>query len=188
MRFVSNNTSCCNCRRKSPDLKVRQFHRSLLRGKHSKTYYAVPKLTNAESRMYRRKKTTGDGPKVWLCSCCERYLLERSDCASDYWPAMVYKFLALQCSEHLVKVSFECKWKLIPSTWRPWWEEEFCSSLQDMVVHPVFVDKTLELVEVKEAVEDLRWLRLATSMDRHFAYPEVSAFDDNCCLIYVICC
>lgn len=164
------NVPCANCRRVGPDLDVQEFGRQALLGKHTRTYYAVPKLTREELRTRRRH-----GPnavRVYLCGCCKRYILEKSDDASDYWPGMIYKFLVHKNSRHAKKVSFCQKWSLIPQTWRHWWQTEFQHRIE-AGVDPVFVDVSNELQEVTEAINELKWARLAKNMDQHFAYPEV---------------
>ena len=171
--MYSYSVCCDNCRRKGPDLKVRRFPRTGLKGKHSKTYYAIPKLTKEQKRSCRRN--CENDTHVMLCSCCERYLLEGSTDANDYWPSMVYEFLVHTNSKDSLKVRFWQKWRLIPATWRPWWQDSLLYLRQSIENMPLFVDLTGELQEVKETIEELRWVRLAKCMDTHFVYPEVSA-------------
>lgn len=168
----STNVACANCRRVGSDLVVRQYSRRLLSHKHSRPYYALPNLTAAETRT--RRCMGADALKIWLCGCCDRHLLENSNDASDYWPAMIYKFLVHKNSKHSAKVSFHQKWKLIPTKWRHWWENEF-RHYGIEGIGAIFVDVSEELKEVNEAIEKLEWVPLAKCMDRHFAYPEVSA-------------
>lgn len=167
----SNNISCSNCRRKSDDIRVTEYSRTLLKGKHSKVFYALPPMSNEQVNLRRREGD--DAVKVWLCSHCDRYLLEGSNDACDYWPAMIYKFLVHQNSETAVSVSMEEKWKLIPTSWRSWWEEEFEWFGLDVAGDALFVDLTKERQNVLNAISELKWLYLAEQMDAHFAFPEV---------------
>ncbi|CAJ1944663.1 unnamed protein product [Cylindrotheca closterium] len=167
----ATNLRCVNCKRTGDDVRVKQYSRVLLRGRHRKTYNCVPKLTTEENIILRVHGQ--DALKVWLCSCCDHYLLGGSNDPADYWPAMVYKFLVHENSEHSINVSVYEKWQLIPSTWRPWWRSHFAMYNFDETEKSLFVDFTEELEEVKEAIDDLGWVRLTKQMDKHFAYPEI---------------
>jgi len=142
---------------------TREFHRCLFRGKSSRAYYNIGKLP--------KKKIS-----VRLCGSCERYLLEKSNDPCDYWAAMIYEFLTHGNSPGVVEVSFQERWKILPQTWRGWWEDEFEDAMIDEC-EPVFVDVTKELKEVENAISQLRWRNLAATMDKHFAYPEVRRRD-----------
>ena len=157
------NIACGNCKRRDAGLSVRQFSRQLLLHKHSRPYFSLPKLTRQE--LATRRRHGQDAVKVWLCCHCERHLLENSNDVCDFWPAMVYKFLNHENSKHSNKVVFRDRWKLIPSTWRHWWDDEFQDRELDANEESLFIDVSVELEKTKKAIANLTWKNLAECMD-----------------------
>lgn len=155
----NTDVSCDNCRRAGRDIHLTEYRRSRLRGKNKRCYFAVD-TNNGCSSMH-------------LCGCCDRYLLEGSNDATDYWPAMIYCFLSHKSLPDTVDLSFVTKWSYIPLSWRRWWLPAFQNDIQDHVVEPMFDDVSADLSEAEEAIRGLKWKKLALYMDRHLAYPEV---------------
>lgn len=152
--------SCDNCRRRGEDINLKPYDRVRYNRRHRLAYYAIPR----------------ECKRAFLCGCCDRYIIEQSKNASDYWPPMVYIFLTHKNAPNVLKVPFKERWKAVPQNWRPWWQFEFRQQIdQQGSRHDecLFVDVTQELEDFNSALSELKWLRLAREMDKHLAYSEV---------------
>ena len=156
MKIDNENRCCDNCKRRGSDIRLTSYGRDRYCRANRLTYYSIPRTL----------------PFAFLCSSCDHYIIEKSKSASDYWPAMVYMFLKHENSPNVLSVSFEERWKVIPQTWRAWWEQEFANKL-DGQEECLFVDRTIELEQLEAALSDNNWLPLARQIDQHVAYPEV---------------
>lgn len=156
--------SCQNCRRRGADINLHLCSGPAVKRKCRKMYYRVE----------------GSSPNVLLCSCCKSYLMDgQGNRPADYWPAMVYSFLSHVNSGNIKSVSFEAKWRLIPSPWKRWWNNAFPDNMQvdyqEDGGNSLFRDLTEELLDMERVMDRLRWMELAQFMDKHLAFPEVRA-------------
>lgn len=130
------------------------------------------------------------GPRlVRLCKCCSEFLTNERNESRNYWPSMIYEFLSMRVDldENMVTLSFRDKWRLIPCSWRSWWEGVFTTELASIngSIEPAFRDVTTEKRILEEAIEKLTWVDLAKAIDRHLAFPEVSIHSLRCKFFYI---
>ena len=90
MTRANDGRGCDNCKRIGFDISINVHVGQNVKKKHGKKYFCVDR----------------DSMIVGLCSSCEEYLLgnKRVPQVSDYWPAMVYKFLSHQSASNLKPV------------------------------------------------------------------------------------
>lgn len=113
-RLIMHLGTCSNCKRRG--VEISPFIAALVKKRNRKKFYCIPPV---------------DG-NIDLCRCCSGYLLNKKNVYGQYWPSMIYKFLQNHVEdedEDIVRKTFAEKWRLLPSSWRGWWEFEFRNEL-----------------------------------------------------------
>ena len=184
-----NLSSCCcdNCKRektapvsiKIPQCTVKLGEAKLNKGRLRRTFANATWVnvlnTLERSKTPQQMKTVQDNETVTLtlCSNCEHGL--SSDCESrevtHIWPAVVWAWLTDpglqdQCGDQL--------WALVPKLWRPWWVHQLQKA--NPAVHgsitlqeppPVFADRSLEIEEMRTAMNENTLSSLRNACDKH---------------------
>ena len=184
--FDLSRNCCNNCRREKTQpvsisipqhtvkLKRVKLNKGSFRRKFANVSWVNVLDALEKSKTPKQIKTIRDNGRVTLTSCsdCEHCL--STDCKSNeakhIWPAMVWAWLT---DPGLLHEHGDQLWALVPNLWRPWWIKQLqkskpaYSSITLDEPHSVFADRTLEIVEMRKAINDNTLAGLRDACNKH---------------------